>query len=162
MIKLTTEQEQAVRKWAQEGSNLSDIQKKLSEQFGISSTYMDVRFMAIDLGLELKERQSAPVQKVVPDGGMPPKGKGGKVFPEEDEETTGMPGGVAVELDRVMKPGSVVSGTVRFSDGVKASWFLDQYGRLALDSGQPGYKPGPEDIQVFQQELKKELERRGF
>jgi len=163
MIKLTTDQEQAVRKWAQEGSNLSDIQKKLSAQFGISPTYMDVRFMAIDLKLELRERRSEPVKQVAPESvSASPGGSGSEVPPGDEEETAGIPGSVAVELDRVMKPGSVVSGTVRFSDGVKALWFLDQYGRLALDAGQPGYKPVPRDVQAFQQELKKELEARGF
>jgi hypothetical protein len=67
-----------------------------------------------------------------------------------------------IELDRVMKPGSLVSGTVRFSDGVQASWALDQFGRLSLDAGRPDYRPSPDDIRSFQTELKRTLERRGF
>lgn len=51
---LTPEQKQAVAGWVAAGDNLSAVQKKLSEQFKISLTYMDVRFLVDDLGLELK------------------------------------------------------------------------------------------------------------
>ena len=50
-------------------------------------------------------------------------------------------GGVSVEMDRVTKPGTLVSGTVTFSDGTHAAWSLDQLGRLALDAKEPGYQP---------------------
>ena len=52
---LTTEQKQTVSKWVAAGDNLSAIQSKLNEQFKISMTYMDVRFLVDDLNLELKD-----------------------------------------------------------------------------------------------------------
>jgi hypothetical protein len=52
---LTPEQKQAVSTWVATGDNLSSIQKKLSEQFKISMTYMDVRFLVDDLNLALKD-----------------------------------------------------------------------------------------------------------
>ncbi|MDO8542496.1 MAG: hypothetical protein Q7S40_18805 [Opitutaceae bacterium] len=52
---LTPEQKQAVTSWVSAGDNLSAIQKKLSEQFQISMTYRDVRFLVDDLNLELKD-----------------------------------------------------------------------------------------------------------
>lgn len=54
MTTLTPEQKQAVASWVAAGDNLSTVQKKLSEQFKISLTYIDVRFLVDDLGLELK------------------------------------------------------------------------------------------------------------
>src|ERR1035441_7057965 len=51
---LTPEQKQTVSSWVAAGDNLSTVQKKLSEQFQLSLTYMDVRFLVDDLGLELK------------------------------------------------------------------------------------------------------------
>ncbi|HZP60697.1 MAG TPA: hypothetical protein VFB27_10280 [Opitutaceae bacterium] len=51
---LTPEQKQAVASWVAAGDNLSTVQKKISEQFKVSLTYMDVRFLVDDLGLELK------------------------------------------------------------------------------------------------------------
>lgn len=52
---LTPEQQQAVAGWVTAGDNLSSIQKKLSEQFQVSMTYRDVRFLVDDLNLALKD-----------------------------------------------------------------------------------------------------------
>ncbi len=52
---LTPEQKQAVTSWVAAGDNLSTIQKKLTEQFKLSITYRDVRFLVDDLNLELKD-----------------------------------------------------------------------------------------------------------
>src|SRR5688572_2904901 len=54
-MNLTPEQKQAVASWVAAGDNLSVVQKKLSEQFQISLTYRDVRFLVDDLNLELKD-----------------------------------------------------------------------------------------------------------
>src|SRR5436305_4633824 len=52
---LSPEQKQAVTSWIAAGDNLSTVQKKLSEQFKLSLTYRDVRFLVDDLNLELKD-----------------------------------------------------------------------------------------------------------
>ena len=52
---LTPEQKQAVASWVAAGDNLSNVQQKLREQFQLSMTYMDVRFLVGDLNLELKD-----------------------------------------------------------------------------------------------------------
>ena len=54
-MSLTPEQKQAVATWVAAGDNLSAVQKKLSEQFQVSMTYRDVRFLVDDLNLELKD-----------------------------------------------------------------------------------------------------------
>ena len=54
-MNLTPEQKQAVASWVAAGDNLSAVQKKLSEQFQVSMTYRDVRFLVDDLNLELKD-----------------------------------------------------------------------------------------------------------
>jgi hypothetical protein len=153
MIKLTLEQELAVKKWAKDGYGLSEIQKSLLSEFKISATYM-----------EIKEKRAAPASQIVAESGAGP-GAGRperQSRPASDNQPSAAAGQVSVELDHVMRAGSVVSGTVLFSDGVSASWSLDQLGRLSLDAGNPGYSPSQQDIKVFQQELKKELEKRGF
>jgi hypothetical protein len=67
---LTPEQKQAVATWVAAGDNLSAIQKKLAEQFQLSLTYRDVRFLVDDLDLELKDAQpkvdASDVSKVQP------------------------------------------------------------------------------------------------
>jgi hypothetical protein len=54
-MQLNQEQKQAVASWIAAGDNLSAVQKKLSEQFKLSLTYRDVRFLVDDLNLELKD-----------------------------------------------------------------------------------------------------------
>jgi hypothetical protein len=54
-MSLTPEQKTAVAAWIAAGDNLSAVQKKLTEQFQISMTYRDVRFLVDDLNLELKD-----------------------------------------------------------------------------------------------------------
>ncbi len=58
---LTSEQKQTVAQWVAAGDNLSQVQQKLSSQFQVSMTYMDVRFLVDDLNLELKDPK--PVAK---------------------------------------------------------------------------------------------------
>jgi len=191
-MSLSPEQKQAVSAWVAAGDNLSAVQKKLSEQFKISMTYRDVRFLVDDLGLELKNAApkadtsdvtkaavtkpaSTPeARKVAPDqagaAGMegddalddlPPEGD----LPPDEGIPADQPAGAStltLEVDRIMRPGTVVSGTVTFSDGVSGKWALDQYGRLMLDTGQKGYQPSAEDVKVFQRELQTQLQRQGF
>jgi hypothetical protein len=52
---LTPEQKATVSSWIAAGDNLSAVQKKLREQFQVSMTYMDVRFLVDDLNLTLKD-----------------------------------------------------------------------------------------------------------
>ncbi|HVZ65470.1 MAG TPA: hypothetical protein VG936_12930 [Lacunisphaera sp.] len=193
---LTPEQKQAVASWIAAGDNLSAVQKKLSEQFKISMTYMDVRFLVDDLGLELKnaapKADAGDVAKAAPAGGggtPPPRSSPDKKgFLDKMKEKVGLgatddedelpsdemdetlpgeaapaaPGGVTVELDRLVRPGAVVSGNVTFSDGVSAKWALDQYGRLMLDSSPKGYQPTQADVQAFQMQLQQQLQRHGY
>ena len=56
---LSPEQKQAVAQWVANGDSLSAIQQKMTEQFKVSLTYMDVRFLVDDLNLELKDAKPA-------------------------------------------------------------------------------------------------------
>jgi hypothetical protein len=199
-MSLSPEQTQAVAGWVAAGDSLAVIQKRLSEQFKVSMTYMDVRFLVDDLGLELKNAAKNPadarvdIGKARTNGPAQPEKKGGlldklkKVVgagsddaaavdepealveePDFDEDPVGDPAavpagpsGVKVELDRIVRPGAVVSGSVTFSDGTAGKWAMDQYGRLMLDTGKKGYQPPARDVQVFQQELSAQLQRHGF
>ncbi|NLB60163.1 MAG: hypothetical protein GX806_03710 [Lentisphaerae bacterium] len=156
-MQLTDDQKQSIQLWAQKGHGLSEIQKLLREEYSLALTYMDVRLLVLDLGIELKDltatRSMRPIElnkAEIP--GAPDAMPAGEPAP----------GSLAVELDRVMKPGALVSGTVRFSDGVSASWSLDQMGRLGLNMPQKDYRPTPEDLQAFQQELSRLIQSRGM
>jgi len=57
---------------------------------------------------------------------------------------------------------TAISGSVTFSDGVSATWALDQMGRLALKAASPGYRPPQEDLREFQLALQRELQKQGY
>jgi len=157
-MELSEEQKKAVASWAADGLGLSDIQKRLRNDFGVCMTYMDVRFLVLELGAELKDKPETRNVAVDAVAGV----SGPATQPAAGTAGATALGGVSVDVDVVTKPGAIVSGTVTFGDGVKATWFLDQLGRLALDAVQPGYKPSEQDLAGFQQELRTVLQKRGF
>jgi len=67
-----------------------------------------------------------------------------------------------VYVDRITRPGTVVSGNVVFSDGNKAQWAIDQMGRLALMPEVKSYRPPASDIQAFQQAIHSQLQKMGY
>ena len=165
-MELNAEQKTLVVQWVKEGCGLSEIQRRLTSECKLNLTYMDVRFLVLELGLDLQEKkQSTPVPKDLSSSPPPPPQSGA----EDEAELPGdmpepMPGagGVTVDVDRIMRPGALVSGTVVFSDGVKATWALDQAGRLALGGTDKTYRPSAQDIQEFQMAIARELQKRGY
>lgn len=94
-MSLSPEQQQIVASWVAAGDNLSEIQKKLSEQFKISMTYRDVRFLVDDLNLSLKDPapkvdasdvSKAPAAAPMPRGSAPEK----KGFFDKAKEKLGL------------------------------------------------------------------------
>ena len=73
---LTPEQSSAVTNWVAAGDNLSTVQKKLREQFNLSLTYMDVRFLVDDLNLALKDPPQKASANDVTKSAPPPAGAG--------------------------------------------------------------------------------------
>ncbi len=158
-MKLDEAQKQKVSGWIEEGLKLSEIQDKLNSEFGFRMTYMEVRFLIDDLGVKLKDKPvevPAPPPAATPAAGTTPAG----AAPPEEDGLVG--GGVSVTVDQVTRPGSLVSGKVKFSDGKSAEWYLDQMGRLGLAPKEQGYKPSQEDLLAFQTELQNELAKLGF
>ena len=160
-MELTDVQKEAVKQWVGEGCSLSEIQKRLAKEYALTLTYMDVRFLVIDLGLQVKE-QAARASVAANLG--PPSAPGAAAEALAGSALAPGPakGGVTVELDRITRPGAVVSGSVTFSDGATARWVLDQTGRLGLEASRPGYRPSEQDVQAFQEVLSRTLQEHGF
>lgn len=165
-MSLTPEQTAAVSEWVVAGDNLSTIQKKLRDQFNVSLTYMDVRFLVDDLNLQLKDApqkvDASDVSKAQPKAA--PAADGAQ--PDDDEFGDEPAGGgeVVLDVDSVtLIPGAIASGKVTFSDGVTGKWIIDHQGRPGFtEISQPGYRPTPEDAQSFMRQLEAELQRRGI
>jgi hypothetical protein len=140
--KLTPDQVASLKQRATEGASMSDLQRHLKEDFGHTLTYMDTRFLILDLGIELIEETKAEDKK---------------------EEVKPVPTGVVnVTMDTLTLPGAMVSGKVTFSDGETAVWMLDQTGRPGLDPDTPGYRPSQEDVMEFQVQLRALIEKSGY
>jgi hypothetical protein len=138
---LSEEQKATIHQWAEDGATMADIQRLINETWEIRITYMDTRFLILDLGITLKQEIKEEPKKEEPaDAAL-------------DED----PSSVQVDRDAIVIPGMLYSGKVVFSDGARAMWYVDETGRLGLDPDTPGYRPTPEDIAVFQNELKKLL-----
>jgi hypothetical protein len=148
---LTPEQIETIKSWAENGARMADIQRRLGDELSLSATYMDTRFLMLDLGIEL--RDEAPVDEEPPAGGEPEPVE----EPPVPEEATG-PGGVSVQLDQITKPGAMVSGRITFSDGERGMWWIDSTGRPGLDTETAGYRPSEADLVAFQTELRRLLE----
>ncbi len=140
---LSEDQITAIKSWAAEGAQLPDIQLRMKEDFGLSLTYMDTRFLVLDLGIELvEEKKDEPVAQIKP---------------------APVPTGyVSVTMDEIALPSAIVSGKVIFSDGEAGIWMLDQTGRPALDPHTPGYSPSREDLVEFQKQLRALIESTGL
>ncbi len=65
-------------------------------------------------------------------------------------------------MDDIARPATLVSGTVTFTDGKKAGWYLDQTGRLGMVPDDKAYRPAQSDLAEFQTALERELVRLGM
>lgn len=161
-MNLTDSQIAAVRQWAAGGATLSDLQTRLADEFGIRMSYMDVRFLVLDLGIELVEPKapapaaadlsevpakpspSADAPHAPHDDGLgsedadfdegagPGDDADAPGAPDAADAAPGAPANVRVEVSRLARPGFAVTGTVTFSDGVTADWGVTARGELDL------------------------------
>ncbi len=143
---------------------LSEFQKRLEKDFGLKGTYMEVRLLVDDLRVELKDPE--PPKAPAPAPAAAPAPAGGLVdaagAPAPGAAPDGPAGGVSITVDTVTRPGTLTSGTVKFSDGQSAQWYLDQMGRFGMVPPVRGYRPSQEDLQEFQMLLDRELQKLGI
>jgi len=152
------------------GVPLTEIQNILTNKHGVKMKFLEPKIMASELEnidwtkLNKKEEKKpeAPVKPEKVDG------EGEKDIAEDEDaleeefsdesipgEKSGVRGKTVVELKKVIRPGAVANGSVKFGSGVTAEWVLDQFGRLGLDKASG--KPTKQDIKEFQIELQKLL-----
>ena len=174
-MKLTEDQLKSVAAWFADGASLDEIQKRLVVEYGVHLTYFDLRMIVADLpqpeeaeeaddeaaGRRFpQESGDADAQERVPPEGDDEAADAQEGVPPEGEEHVP---DVTVECDAIMIPGTMASGDVTFSDGVKGKWYLDQMGRLGLGGDMPqGYRPSPKDAALFQARLMEVLRAKGL
>ena len=113
--------------------------------------------------LKLTPKDPEPPKVVAPQAAAPAADPA-KLTAEKNPAPAGtLPAsGVSVSVDQITKPGALVSGKVKFSDGQIADWYLDQTGRLGVVPKQAGYKPSAADVQDFQLALQQEVAKLGY
>lgn len=159
-MNLNEAQKKTVSEWIAAGAKLSEVQTRLGTELGIRLTYMEVRFLVDDLKLRLQDPE--PPKPATPPPAAAPASPTAPVAPEATAAGAPLGGQVSVTVDKIARPGALVSGGVTFSDGMSADWYLDQTGRLGLVAKQQGYKPSPADVQQFQMALEREMAKLGF
>lgn len=167
-MELTQEQKNTVARWISEGLKLSEVQERMGSEWGVRLTYMEARFLVDDLKLLPKDApgpvETKPETDVLAGQDEPAPAESSEVSAAQDgtAEAEGAQGGVSLKVDTLMRPGAMVSGSVRFSDGQTAQWYLDQFGRMGMVPPSPGYRPPQQDIPQFQVLLDRELSRMGM
>lgn len=147
---LSDSQIDSLRAWALQGYQLSDIQKRLESEWNIRLTYMETRFLALDLKLEFHSPEKPKQAPPAPQEATTPEPLSGET-PAPTEAS------VHVSIDEIARPGVMISGKVTFKDGENAHWYLDEMGRLGLDPATEGYTPSQESLLEFQKALQKAL-----
>ncbi len=175
MAGLSDEQKSAVAEWFAAGAGVAEIQKRISEEFGIDLTYLDVRLLVADLpqppapepaaeasGLDADaagfDAASGDAESEFSDGAKPTQG----TMPQDESSGEQSLAELSVSVDPLAPPGAIACGSVVFSDGTAGKWGLDQMGRLGLSGLPEGYRPPPEDGAQFQAKLVAALRAKGL
>ena len=134
------------------GIDLNGIQKKLVTECGVHLTYMDVRFLLLDHGIEIATAP-APAPVKAPEKAAAPAPEEASSAPAE----AAAPRAPKVTLDELQLPGALISGKVEFPSGTRGAWMIDQMGRFAWND--LAGTPTQEELQAFQFELTQLLSR---
>ena len=148
----SSEQIAVVQSWADQGEGLSGIQKRLAEEMEIKVTYLELRFLLDDLGVQMPDEEVAPQEQSDLDEEV-----------EEKKEDRKDPKGnnVAVSISKLQRPGAVISGTAQFAGGEQAEWWLDQLGQLGMSPKNKDFRPNDKQMRAFQKELQKAVQSEG-
>ncbi len=152
--KVSNEQLEMVRRWASYGVDLNGIQKNLAAECGVHLTYMEVRFLLLDNGIEI----ARPVEKPAP----APE----PAAPEPQAAPLPQPAAApaaavkpTVTIDDLQLPGTLISGKCSFPSGTNGSWQIDQMGRFGWS--ELNGTPTAVELQAFEMELRQILSRMG-
>jgi hypothetical protein len=168
-MNLDDTQKHKVIAWLQQGATLAEVQKRLETEFGLRLTYREVKFLVSDLQVLPKDAEPArpailPGKAARPGEALPDPTSPTSATQDWEQQNPQPPseGRVQVTVDKLARPGAIVSGNVTFSDGKSAGWHIDQMGRIGIAPKDKSHRPSAADMQEFQMILEQELARQGF
>lgn len=155
--KVSNEQLEMVRRWASYGVDLNGIQKNLAAECGVHLTYMEVRFLLLDHGIEIARPQPKPTPEPAPAPQAEPATRTTAPAQPTPAAAPGANVKPTVTLDDLQLPGTLISGKCAFPSGTSGSWQIDQMGRFGWSelSG----TPTAVELQAFELELRAILSR---
>jgi len=164
-MKLNDGQKQTVAKWIEQGLKVAEVQKRLEAEFGLRLTFLEVKLLISDLNLVPRDQpDKPPARPEAPARGAPPQPeKGPQPAKSAPPTAEGQPAkGIAVTVDQLPQAGTIASGSVTFSDGVTAAWYVDELGQLGVMSPQKNYRPSAADFEQFQNALEQALSNTAY
>jgi len=161
-MKLDDSQMKQVAAWFAAGERLSDIQRRIADEFGIEMTYLDVRLLVSDLPQPEENRDTEPASESAAEPMPENPDDGGESAAAQQDDPAPESGTVNVSLSPIAIPGTIASGSVTFSDGTGGQWYLDSTGRLGLADLPEGYRPPPSDGADFQRQIVSLLRSKGM
>ena len=127
--------------------SLNEIHKELLGEHKVKMTFMDLRLMSADLDIDWDSLEPEP--EVVEED---PAAAAAKAAMADEGPST-----VHVEVSKISRPDVALSGSVSFTSGLMGEWTLGHDGQLGMDLGDPEARPSEEEMEDFQNELRRQL-----
>ena len=142
------------------GTGLSQLQNMVNEKFNTHLTYMEIRIIASELQIDwnatdpkaiaaAKEKAKKEAEAKAAEAEAAAAAANGEIPEAGTAQCT-------VTVNKVNPPGILASGTVTFSSGSTADWYVDQTGRPGI-SNLKGNQPTQQEAEEFMMELQKVL-----
>ncbi len=143
------------------GTNLSALQNMVNEKFQTHLTYMEIRIIASELQVDWNATDpkaiAAAKEKAKKEEEAKKAEEEARLAAENGEAPAGDASGkCVVTVNKVNPPGILASGTVTFSGGSTADWYVDQTGRPGIGNLK-GNQPTQQEAEEFMMELQKIL-----
>ena len=141
------------------GTGLSQLQTMVNEKFQTHLTYMEIRIIASELQVDWNATDPKAIAAAKEKAKKEEEARLAEEearLAAENGETAEAPGKCTVTVNKVNPPGIMTSGTVTFSSGSTADWYVDQTGRPGIGNLK-GPQPTQQEAEEFMVELQKVL-----
>lgn len=141
------------------GTGLSQLQTMVNEKFQTHLTYMEIRIIASELQVDWNATDPKAIAAAKEKAKKEEEARLAEEearLAAENGETAEAPGKCTVTVNKVNPPGIMASGTVTFSSGSTADWYVDQTGRPGIGNLK-GPQPTQQEAEEFMVELQKVL-----
>ena len=159
---LSDDQISTIKAWAESGDVLADIQRKMNDDMEIKVTYLETRFMLEDLKIELLPEPEPEPEEEDSTEEASPEAEDGEAADDPADEKIPTEDEAVVSIDKIQKPGALISGKVTFAGGLTTPWWLDQMGQLGMEPFDEDFKPSEAQLMSFQKELQAAIQKSGL